>query len=164
MSNVRISSSSADDDIGGQPSIKLTRNIDELNIKVSRDDEFFIAKLGEQSIDELNIKASRDNEFFITKLGQQRSIFSAEGDEVANLRDISDINSTAISAGIGSSFILTYDAVEDNFKFVSPDSVVDSAVGNVSGSAGFSDTVINSLVEKLDVELDDKIDLDGGTW
>tara|TARA_B100001057_G_scaffold393595_1_gene402546 strand:+ start:1751 stop:2176 length:426 start_codon:yes stop_codon:yes gene_type:complete len=141
MSNVRISSSSADDDIGGQPSIKLIRNTDELTIKVSRDDEFFIAKLG-----------------------KQRSVFSAEGEEVANLRDISDINSNAISAGIGSSFILTYDAVEDNFKFVSPDSVVDSAVGSVSGSAGFSDTVINSLVEKLDVELDDKIDLDGGTW
>jgi len=42
--------------------------------------------------------------------------------------------------------------------------VVDSAIGNSSGPAGFSDTVINNLVEKLDVELDDKIDLDGGTW
>ena len=83
---------------------------------------------------------------------------------MANLRDISDINSTAISAGIGSSFILTYDAVEDNFKFVSPDAIVDSAAGNVSGAAGFSDTVINNLVDTLDVELDDKIDLDAGTW
>ena len=139
MSNVRLSSSHADDDIGAQPSVRF-----------SRDKEVF--------------DIERDDEFFIVSLGEQRTVFTAGDEEVANLRDISDINSTAISAGIGTSFILTYDAVEDNFKFVSPDAIVDSAVGNVSGAAGFSDTVINNLVDTLDVELDDKIDLDAGTW
>ena len=139
MSNVRLSSSHADDDIGGQPSVRFTRDKEEFNVV-------------------------QDDEFFIVKLGEQKSVFSAEDEEVANLRDISDINSTMISAGVGTSFILTYDAVEDNFKFVSPDDIIDSAVGNVSGPAGFSDTVINNLVDKLDVELDDKIDLDAGTW
>ena len=69
---------------------------------------------------------------------------------MADLRDVvSDINSTAISAGIGTSFILTYDAVEDNFKFVSPDAIVDSAAGNVSGPAGFSDQVIKRIKIKM---------------
>ena len=139
MSNVRLSSSHADDDIGGQPSVRFSRDIEELNIV-------------------------RDDEFFVVKLGEQKSVFSAEDEEVANLRDISDINSTMISAGIGTSFILTYDAVEDNFKFVSPDAIIDSAVGNESGPAGFSAQVINNLVDTLDVQLDDKIDLDAGTW
>ena len=139
MSNIRLSSSHADDDIGAQPSVRF-----------SRDKEVF--------------DIERDDEFFIVSLGEQRTVFTAGDEEVANLRDISDINSTAISAGIGTSFVLTYDAVEDNFKFVSPDAIVDSAVGNISGPAGFSDTVINNLVDKLDVELDDKIDLDAGTW
>ena len=139
MSSVRLNSSHGDDDIGAQPSVRFSRDKEEFDIV-------------------------RDDEFFIVKLGEQRTVFSAEGEEVANLRDISDINSTMISAGVGTSFILTYDAVEDNFKFVSPDAIVDSAVGNVSGPAGFSDTVIDNLVEKLDVELDDKIDLDAGTW
>ena len=139
MSNVRLSSSHADDDIGGQPSVRFSRDIEELNIV-------------------------RDDEFFIVKLGEQKSVFSAEDEEVANLRDISDINSTMISAGVGTSFILTYDAVEDNFKFVSPDAIIDSAVGNESGPAGFSNQVINNLVDTLDVQLDDKIDLDAGTW
>ena len=139
MSNVRLSSSHADDDIGEQPSVRFSRDKEEFNIV-------------------------RDDEFLVVKLGEQRTVFSAGDEEVANLRDISDINSTAISAGVGTSFILTYDAVEDNFKFVSPDAVVDSAAGNVSGAAGFSDTVINNLVDTLDVELDDKIDLDAGTW
>ena len=139
MSNVRLSSSHADDDIGAQPSVRFSRDKEVLDI-------------------------ARDDEFFIVSLGEQRTVFTAGDEEVANLRDISDINSTAISAGIGTSFILTYDAVEDNFKFVSPDAIVDSAVGNVSGAAGFSDQVINNLVDTLDVELDDKIDLDAGTW
>ena len=139
MSNVRLSSSHADDDTGAQPSVRFSRDKEVLDI-------------------------ARDDEFFIVSLGEQRTVFTAGDEEVANLRDISDINSTAISAGIGTSFILTYDAVEDNFKFVSPDAIVDSAAGNVSGAAGFSDTVINNLVDTLDVELDDKIDLDAGTW
>tara|TARA_B100000941_G_C28016141_1_gene307715 strand:- start:2 stop:421 length:420 start_codon:yes stop_codon:yes gene_type:complete len=139
MSNVRLSSSHADDDIGAQPSVRFSRDKEVLDI-------------------------ARDDEFFIVSLGEQRTVFTAGDEEVANLRDISDINSTAISAGIGTSFILTYDAVEDNFKFVSPDAIVDSAAGNVSGPAGFSDQVINNLVDTLDVELDDKIDLDAGTW
>ena len=139
MSNIRLSSSHADDDIGAQPSIRFSRDKEELSI-------------------------ARDDEFFIVKLGEQRTIFSAEGEEVANLRDISDINSNAISAGIGTNFILTYDATEDNFKFISPDAIVDSAVGNISGPVGFSSAVINNLVDTLDVKLDDKIDLDAGTW
>ena len=139
MSNIRLSSSHGDDDIGAQPTVRFSRDREEFNIV-------------------------RDDEFLIVKLGEQRTVFTAEDEPVANLRDISDINSTAISAGVGTSFILTYDAVEDNIKFVSPDAIVDSAAGNVSGAAGFSDTVINNLVDTLDVELDDKIDLDAGTW
>jgi len=136
---INQSSSHADDDIGEQPSVRFSRTKEEFDIV-------------------------QDREFFIVKQGETRTVFSAEGEEVANLRDINDINSTAISAGIGTNFILTYDATEDNFKFISPDALVDSAVGPISGPIGFSTTVINNLVDTLDVQLDDKIDLDAGTW
>tara|TARA_Y100000768_G_scaffold388698_1_gene386277 strand:+ start:6953 stop:7378 length:426 start_codon:yes stop_codon:yes gene_type:complete len=136
---INQSSSHADEDIGAQPSVRFTRTKEEFDIQ-------------------------QDTEFFVVKQVETRTVFSAEGEEVANLRDINDINSTAISAGIGTNFILTYDATEDNFKFISPDALVDSAVGPVSGPIGFSTTVINNLVDTLDVQLDDKIDLDAGTW
>ena len=136
---INQSSSHADEDIGAQPSVRFSRTKEEFDIQ-------------------------QDTEFFVVKQVESRTVFSAEGEEVANLRDISDINSTAISAGIGTNFILTYDATEDNFKFISPDALVDSAVGSVSGPVGFSSTVINNLVDTLDVQLDDKIDLDAGTW
>ena len=136
---INQSSSHADDDIGAQPSVRFSRTKEEFDIQ-------------------------QDTEFFVVKQVESRTVFSAEGEEVANLRDINDINSTAISAGVGTNFILTYDATEDNFKFISPDALVDSAVGSVSGPVGFSSTVINNLVDTLDVQLDDKIDLDAGTW
>ena len=136
---INQSSSHSDDDIGAQPSVRFSRTKEEFDIV-------------------------QDSEFFIVKQVESRTVFSAEGEEVANLRDINDINSTAISAGIGTNFILTYDATEDNFKFISPDALVDSAVGPISGPIGFSTTVINNLVDTLDVQLDDKIDLDAGTW
>ena len=119
MSNIRPGSSHGDDDIGAQPTVRFSKDKEELNIV--RDDEFFIVKLGEQR-EEFDIV--RDDEFFNVKLGEQRTVFTPGDEEVANLRDITDINSTAISAGVGTSFILTYDAVEDNFKFVSPDAIV----------------------------------------
>ena len=136
---INQSSSHADEDIGAQPSVRFSRTKEQFDIQ-------------------------QDTEFFVVKQVESRTVFSAEGEEVANLRDISDINSTAISAGIGTNFILTYDATEDNFKFISPDALVDSAVGPISGPIGFSTTVINNLVDTLDVQLDDKIDLDAGTW
>ena len=158
MSSVRLSSSSADDDIGDITSIRYSRD-EEYNI--AQDTEFLVVKQGDSRVVTNVVQVS---DFFIVKTGETRTVFSAEGEEVANLRDIRDINSTAIAAGIGTNFILTYDATEDNFKFISPDALVDSAVGDVSGPAGFSTTVINNLVDTLDVELDDKIDLDAGTW
>ena len=92
--------------------------------------------------------------------GQPIVAFTVEEEGVANLRDISDIISTAVGTGVGTNFVLSYDPNADNFVFVSPDAIVDSAVGSSSGPVGFSTTVINSLGD----ELDNKIDLDAGTW
>ena len=69
--------------------------------------------------------------------GQPLVAFTVEEEGVANLRDITDIISTAVGTGIGTNFVLSYDPNADNFVFVSPDSVVDSAVGSVSGPVGF---------------------------
>ena len=92
--------------------------------------------------------------------GQPLVTFTVEEEGVANLRDITDIISTSVGTGIGTNFVLTYDPNADNFVFVSPDAVVDSAVGALSGPIGFSTTVVSNLADVLD----DKIDLDAGTW
>tara|TARA_B100000902_G_scaffold240218_1_gene227528 strand:+ start:7634 stop:8032 length:399 start_codon:yes stop_codon:yes gene_type:complete len=127
---VRLSSTIADSDLDGQPTVRFTSS----------------------------------TEVYSVKIGETKSVFSPDDETVANLRDISDIISTAISVGVGTNYVLSYNAGADNFSFISPDSLVDSAVGSSSGPAGFSTSVINSLVAELDVQLDNKIDLDAGTW
>tara|TARA_B100001094_G_scaffold126844_1_gene122884 strand:- start:1939 stop:2283 length:345 start_codon:yes stop_codon:yes gene_type:complete len=93
--------------------------------------------------------------------GQPIVNFTVESDEtVANIRDISDIVSTAIGVGVGTHFVLSYDPNADNFVFISPDAVVESAAGSQSGPAGFDSSIITALGE----DLDNKIDLDAGTW
>ena len=92
--------------------------------------------------------------------GQPIINFTVESDDtVANIRDISDIVSTAIGAGIGTHFVLSYDPNADNFVFISPDAVVESAAGSQSGPAGFDSSIITALGD----DLDNKIDLDAGT-
>ncbi len=92
--------------------------------------------------------------------GQPLVTFTVEEEGVANLRDITDIISTSLGTGIGTNFILSYDPNADNFVFISPDAVVDSAIESNSGAVGFSTTVIN----QISTDLDNKIDLDAGTW
>ena len=93
--------------------------------------------------------------------GQPIVKFTVEQDDtVANIRDITDIVSTAIGSGIGTHFVLSYDPNADNFVFISPDAVVESAAGSQSGAAGFDSSIITALGE----DLDNKIDLDAGTW
>ena len=84
---------------------------------------------------------------------------------VSNLRDLGDVDSTAIPSGssAGDKFVLTYDASNNRFTFVNPDAVIDSAVGvgaTFPQPVGLSTQTINYL----DTALDDKIDLDAGTF
>tara|TARA_B100000212_G_scaffold286187_1_gene226816 strand:+ start:299 stop:676 length:378 start_codon:yes stop_codon:yes gene_type:complete len=83
-----------------------------------------------------------------------------EDETVANIRDISDVISTSIGVGVGTNFVLSYDPSANNFVFISPDTVVNSAAGNLSGPEGFDSSVVTALAE----DLDNQIDLDAGTW
>tara|TARA_B100000900_G_scaffold259982_2_gene221588 strand:+ start:1002 stop:1193 length:192 start_codon:yes stop_codon:yes gene_type:complete len=54
----------------------------------------------------------------------------------------------------------------DTFKFVNPDEVVDAAVGanTVPGGAPAATGLSTDTIDYLDQVLDDKIDLDAGTF
>ena len=84
---------------------------------------------------------------------------------VSNLRDLGDVDVTAIPSGssAGDKFVLTFDASNNKFTFVNPDAVIDAAVGvgaTFPPPVGLSSETINYL----DTALDDKIDLDAGTF
>ena len=84
---------------------------------------------------------------------------------VSNLRDLGDVDSTAIPSGssAGDKFVLTYDASNNRFTFVNPDAVIDAAVG-VGATYPSPVGLSTQTIDYLDTALDDKIDLDAGTF
>ena len=84
---------------------------------------------------------------------------------VANLRDLADVDSTPVPSGssAGDKFVLTYDAGNNRFTFVNPDSVIDAAVG-VGATFPPPVGLSTQTIDYLDTVLDAKIDLDAGTF
>ena len=77
------------------------------------------------------------------------AILGSGASEVANLSDLSDVDVT----GIQDNYVLIYNSSTGKFVAENPDNVLSNAV--TSG-------LPSDFVNKLDVDLDDKIDLDGG--
>ena len=69
----------------------------------------------------------------------------------------------AILTTAGDKFVLTYDAGNNRFTFVNPDSVIDAAVG-VGATFPAPVGLSTQTIDYLDDELDNKIDLDAGTF
>ena len=77
------------------------------------------------------------------------AILGSGASEVANLSDLDDVNVSGIQNG----YVLIYNASTGQFVAQNPDNVLSNAV-----TGGLP----NDFVDKLDVDLDDKIDLDAG--
>ena len=84
---------------------------------------------------------------------------------VSNLRELGDVDVTAIPSGssAGDKFVLTFDASNNKFTFVNPDAVIDAAVG-VGATFPPPVGLSTQTIDYLDTALDDKIDLDAGTF
>ena len=91
---------------------------------------------------------------YSVKQGQKQNfkvsaILGSGATEVANLSDLSDVDVT----GIQDNYVLIYNSSTGKFVAENPDNVLSNAV-----TGGLPSDFVN----KLDVDLDDKIDLDGG--
>ena len=84
---------------------------------------------------------------------------------MSNLRNLDDVDTSAIPSGssAGDKFVLTYDASNNRFTFVNPDTVIDTAVG-VGATFPPPVGLSTQTIDYLDTVLDDKIDLDAGTF
>jgi len=90
-----------------------------------------------------NVKQSLPNKFKVsTILGVS---------EVANLSDLQDVDITGLEDG----YVIMYNAATGKYTAVNPDEILSGAV-----EGGLPNDFINTL----DTNLDDKIDLDAGTF
>tara|TARA_B100001113_G_scaffold345_2_gene322 strand:+ start:4372 stop:4764 length:393 start_codon:yes stop_codon:yes gene_type:complete len=102
------------------------------------------------------------SDFTVTLQGTE--IATSSGGDVANLSELQDVDTGNLNSATNR-FVLIYDTVSSKFKFVNPDEVVDAAVGaSVPGGAPAVSGLTQAAVDYLDETLDDKIDLDGGSW
>ncbi len=76
--------------------------------------------------------------------------------EVANLSDLQDVDITGLKDG----YVIMYNAATGKYNAVNPDTVLSAASNTETTQPGLPNDFINTL----DTVLDDKIDLDAGTF
>jgi len=76
--------------------------------------------------------------------------------EVANLSDLQDVDITGLEDG----YVIMYNATTGKYKAVNPDTILSAASNTELTQPGLPNDFINTL----GVDLDDKIDLDAGTF
>ena len=99
-----------------------------------------------------NIKINSGNNFKIS----QEKITIIQGETVVSefLSDLADVAVSNLPES--DNYVLTYNASIQKYTLVSADQVLQSAVEDAQ--------LPQELVDQLDVDLDDKIDLDAGTF
>ena len=96
---------------------------------------------------------------------------STAGGDVANLGDILDVDTSNLDSSTNK-FVMIYDSVTRKYKFVNPDDVLDASAGVSTDKStnpdplplGMTDQTLDYLEDELDVRLDNKIDVDAGTF
>ena len=103
----------------------------------------------------MTIKVNQITNSYLVKvqgIKEFKVIVSGENGSVAgNLTDLQDFDPTGVQDG----YVVMYDAATGKYIVANPDEVL-------SNSA--SDGLPSSFVDRLDVDLDNKIDLDAGTF
>ena len=79
------------------------------------------------------------------------SVSGENGSVAGNLTDLQDFDPTGVQDG----YVVMYDAATGKYVVANPDEVLSNST---------DDGLPSSFVDKLDVDLDNKIDLDAGTF
>lgn len=93
------------------------------------------------------------------ELNTQSSIEVLTNVSATRLQDLIDFDPSSTN----DKYVLVYDASAQKYKMVNPDEVLNYAAGTETiqpGLVGYATT----FIDRLDVDLDDKIDLDAGTF
>lgn len=93
------------------------------------------------------------------ELNTQSSIEVLSNVPITRFQDLIDFDPSSTN----DKYVLVYDASAQKYKMVNPDEILNYAAGTETiqpGLVGYATT----FIDRLDVDLDDKIDLDAGTF
>ena len=96
----------------------------------------------------------------IGDISDYKILLQGGGSAVGDLANLQDVD----ASGQSDRWVLVYDAASNAYKFVDPDEVINAAA-NVTPTSGTSSVGLSTAaVNYLDQALDDKIDVDAGTF
>lgn len=101
------------------------------------------------------------NQNYVVKLGTTPSYKATRGEAVLaqNFTDLSDVSIDSLSAS-NDNYPVVYNASLGKFVIVNPDAVLSAASTTTGEQPGLPDDFVNTL----DIDLDNRIDLDAGTF
>lgn len=107
----------------------------------------------------MSIKVSQSSGYFSVKIQStpklKVSVATGAGAVAQNLSDLADFDST----GVSDKYLVMYDATTKKYTTVNPDIVLTSAVTEPTNPG-----LPASFIDQLDIDLDNKIDLDAGSF
>ena len=110
-----------------------------------------------------NVSLGSNNSFSVRLTGSTddfKVLLAGGGTGVGDLANLQDVD----ASGQSDRWVLVYDAASNAYKFVDPDEVINAAA-NVTPTSGTSSVGLSTAaVNYLDQALDDKIDVDAGTF
>lgn len=95
----------------------------------------------------------------IVELDSQSSIEVVTNVTATRLQDLIDFD----SSNQNDKYVMVYDATIQKYKLVNPDEVLNYAAGTETiqpGLVGYA----NTFLDRMDIDLDDRIDLDAGSF
>lgn len=102
---------------------------------------------------------------FNVKLGQKRDykVISLKGglQVPAKLQDLIDVS--IIESDKKDKYVLMFDVTEEKYKLVNPDEVLNAAAETETTQPGLVGYA-TAFLDRVDIDLDNRIDLDAGTF
>lgn len=105
----------------------------------------------------MTIKVTQSTSSYSVKVKPVQSFkisVSGEGSVASNLGELLDVD----VSGVGDKFVIMYNASTGKYTAVNPDAVLSAAAVTETTAVGLP----QNFIDTLDVDLDDKIDLDAG--
>lgn len=93
------------------------------------------------------------------RIGNKQNIKATVASGVIMARTLQELLDVDVS-GVGDKFVIMYDATTQKYTAVNPDNVLSASSNTETTQPGLPNDFINTL----DTDLDDKIDLDAGTF
>lgn len=111
----------------------------------------------------VSLESNGFNAFTVSSKNLGEKAYEVSVERVVVADRLSDLNDVSVSdLSNKDQYVLVYDAGQQKYKLVNPDQVLNAAATepNQPGLVGYA----TSFLDRMDIDLDDRIDVDAGTF